>query len=200
MRWFGISFGEGNTKVGDVLTFSLPSKTTCPGASAWCLEHCYAQRYEKLRPICRKAYERNLALTGDANKFTETMIGVFPRIAPCMRLHVSGDFHTTPYILGWLQICSEFPGTNFWTYTRSWAVPELRDSLIRLRNLPNVELIASTDPTMPLPPDGWRMAFIEPDSRARGILCRHQTDCQDSCLACGYCFRQKGGDVIFKVH
>ena len=42
MRLFGVSLGEGNAKVGDVYTFSLPSHATCPGASPWCLEHCYA--------------------------------------------------------------------------------------------------------------------------------------------------------------
>lgn len=200
MRLFGISLGEGNKKVGDVFTFSLPSYTTCPGASPWCLKHCYAYRYEKLRPACRSAYDRNLALAQNTEKFVETMIGVLPRILPCMRIHVSGDFFNVEYVNAWLRISSAFPQTLFWTYTRSWIVPELREPLEQLQSLPNFQLLASTDPTMPRPPKDWRVAFIHNDARAHGMLCNRLTDEQDSCLACGYCFRQHNGNVILRLH
>jgi len=200
MRLFGVSLGEGNMKVGEVFNFSLPSITTCPGASSWCLKHCYAYRYEKLRPVCRKAYERNLALAQDTRKFVRTLTGVLPRITSCFRIHVSGDFFSVSYTEGWVEICSAFPQTRFWGYTRSWSVAELLAPLEQLRALSNVQLIASTDPSMPLPPAGWRVAFVEADARARGILCSKQTEEEASCLACGYCFRQNTGDVIFRVH
>ena len=200
MNLLGVSFGEGNMKVGDVFSFSLPSRVTCLGASPWCLKHCYAYRYERLRPSCRRAYRRNLALTRDPEKFVKTMIGVIPRILPCFRIHISGDFYSHFYIEAWERICSEFPQTKFWAYTRSWAVPELLEPLEQLRALPNVALFVSTDPTMPLPPEGWRVAFIESDPRADGMLCTNQNGTQDSCLECGYCFRRDEGNVIFKVH
>ena len=97
MQIYGVSLGEGNLKVGNVFTFSLPSNTTCPGASPWCLKHCYAFRYEQIRPGCRQAYERNEALTRDPEKFAQTMIGILPRIMPAFRIHVSGDFYSQPY-------------------------------------------------------------------------------------------------------
>ena len=200
MRLFGVSLGERNTKLGDVFTFSLPSHTTCPGASPWCLKHCYAYRYERLRPVCLRAYQRNLVLTQRSDEFVRLMVGVLPRILSCMRIHVSGDFYGTRYVESWYQICAAFPQTLFWSYTRSWAVPELLPSLERFRELSNVQLMASTDRTMPLPPKGWRVAFIETDSRAHGMRCSEQTEEQESCLACGYCFRKDKGDVIFKVH
>ena len=192
MRLFGVSLGEGNAKVGEVFTFSLPSHATCPGASPWCLKHCYAYRYERLRPSCLRAYQRNLVLAQRTNEFVRVMTGVVPRILLCMRIHVSGDFHSAEYVDGWCRI--------FWSYTRSWIVSELSRPLERLRALPNVVLFASTDPTMPLPPEGWRVAFVDTDPRARGILCSKQTEEEDSCLACGYCFRRDSGDVIFRVH
>ena len=200
MRLFGVSLGEGNTKVGAVFNFSLPSITTCPGASKWCLKHCYAWRYERIRPACRKAYRQNLALVQDTERFVKTMIGILPRIMSCFRIHVSGDFCSPEYIDGWRRICSEFQHTQFWAYTRSWAVPKLLLGLEQLRVLSNVQVFASTDRSMPLPPEGWRVAFVDTDPRARGILCSNQTEEEDSCLACGYCFRQDTGDVIFRVH
>jgi len=200
MRLFGVSLGEGTTKVGDVLTFSLPSKITCPGASVWCLKRCYGWRYEKRRPVCLKAYHENLALTSNPQEFERIMSGVLPRITPCFRIHVSGDFHTIAYIENWIAICRAFPQTLFWSYTRSWAVPEFRDALEKLRSLPNVQLFASVDETMPLPPSNWRKAYVYSDPRAQGIACATQMRDHGSCLECGFCFRVKTGDVIFRVH
>lgn len=200
MRLFGVSLGEGNAKVGEIYTFSLPSHTTCPGASPWCLEHCYAHRYERLRPVCRRAYQRNLVLAQRPEEFVRVMTGVLPRILPCVRIHVSGDFHTREYLNAWDRICAAFPQTGFWAYTRSWAVPGLYPALEQLRACANVELIASTDPTMPLPPDGWRVAFIQTDPRANGMRCKQQHGEVDSCLDCGYCFQQHNGNVVFLVH
>jgi len=198
MRLFGVSLGERNKKVGEVLNFSLPSIETCPGASSWCLKHCYGRRYEKLRPACLRAYERNLNLAKDTKRFAWTMIGILPRIVPCFRIHVSGDFYSSEYVDAWRQICREFPNVKFWSYTRSWAVKSMTQHLIELRDLPNVELFASTDPTMPLPPKGWRVAFINNDPRANGVKCKHQANLKSSCLECGYCFNRKHGNVIFK--
>ena len=200
MRLFGVVLGEGNGKVGEVINFSLPSVITCPGASSWCLKKCYADRLEKIRPACRRAYQHNLTLARDTRRFIHIMTGVIPRIAPCFRIHVSGDFFSREYIEAWTAICRAFPPIRFWTYTRSWAVPELLPSLLALRSLPNVHLFASTDPTMPLPPKGWRTAFIDIDPRANGQLCSEQTGLTESCLACGACFRTEDGNVIFRVH
>jgi len=128
------------------------------------------------------------------------MIGALPRLMPSMRIHVAGDFMSIPYIEAWTEVCKAYPDTRFWAYTRSWAVPELLGPLERLRELPNMELFGSTDPTMPLPPDHWRRAFIDTDPRATGIPCKEQTHEHLSCQECGYCFRAHSGNVIFKVH
>ncbi|MFC1735532.1 hypothetical protein ACFL1X_05405 [Candidatus Hydrogenedentota bacterium] len=200
MRLFGVSLGEGNAKVGNIFTFSLPSKKTCPGASEWCLKRCYAHRYEVRRPRCVRAYEDNLALADDTKRFINTMTGVLPRIMPAMRIHVSGDFHTAAYIKAWQSICQAYLQTRFWAYTRSWAVDELLPALEELRRLPNVQLFASLDPDMPHPPKDWRAAYVKTDKRAKGNPCSQQAGTKTSCLECGYCFRKKTGDVVFKVH
>jgi len=200
MRLFGVILGEGNIKVGEVMNFSLPSIMTCPGASDWCKRYCYAKRMERLKPNCRQSYRNNLHLVQNPDQFTKIMIGVLPRILPCFRIHVSGDIFSKDYAETWKKICQAFPQTNFWSYTRSWSVPSLLPALEELRDESNMNLLASTDPGMPLPPPGWRTAFIEGDPRATGMLCSHQEAKADSCLACGYCFRQKSGNVIFRIH
>ncbi len=200
MRLLGVSFGIGNEKIGNIFSFSLPGKITCPGASEWCLKKCYGYRYEIRRPNCRSAYLMNLVLTEDSEQFTRMMIGIIPRIIPSFRIHVSGDFYNSEYILSWIKICMSFPEIKFWTYTRSWEVKGLLPYLEKLNVLNNVQLFASTDPTMKLPPINWRTAFIEGDKRASGIMCPAQINDNISCDNCGYCYNKQDGNIIFKVH
>ena len=195
-----ICLTQGNRKVGRVWTFSLPSFVTCPGASTWCREHCYARRFEKFRPNCRQAYVRNLALSLEPDRLVAKVLDTLPEDAKVVRIHVGGDFYDRHYVESWERICRARPATQFWAYTRSWSVPTLLPSLEKLRSLDNVELFASVDTDMPLPPSGWRTAFIEGDTRASGIICPHQQGRVASCLECGYCFAKKAGNVVFKVH
>ena len=190
----------GNKKVGKVWTFSLPSIITCPGSSRWCRSKCYARRIEILRTNCRRAYMRNLALSQEPDKLVDHVLEHLPEDAKAVRIHVGGDFYSKPYIQSWIQICSERPATQFWSYTRSWNLPHLLPALETLRDISNVELIASTDPDMPLPPSNWRIAYIESDSRASGLVCPEQQNKIASCQKCRYCFHRKKGNVIFKIH
>ena len=192
--------GEGNTKVGLVPTFSLPARYTCPGATNWCLKHCYAWRLEVLRPAIRRAYARNLMLSWDAERFVYVMRRTLPAAVPLVRIHVGGDFFHRTYVEAWIRLCKAMRRTKFWAYTRSWSVQSLRPFLEELRELPNVHLFASVDPEMSSPPAEWRIAWVKTDSRALGLHCRHQEGIASSCLDCGYCFSNKQGDVIFKVH
>src|SRR5690554_284666 len=164
----------GNQKVGKVWTFSLPAVLTCPGSSRWCLRHCYARRIERLRPNCRRAYMRNLALSLESDRFVKHVLHHLPEDAAQVRIHVGGDFYDAPYIQAWVCICRARPQTQFWSYTRSWRIPSLLPDLEVLKSLPNVQLFASCDPGLPLPPNDWRIAFIETDERARGLTCPEQ--------------------------
>jgi hypothetical protein len=192
--------GQGNSKVGKIPTFSLPSRLTCPGASAWCIEHCYARRFERLRPFCRAGYSRNLVLTWDAERFVSTMLAEIPPDLTCFRIHVSGDMYDQSYIDNWERICLQRPRVQFCAYTRAWGVPGLRPALESLKQLRNVALFASTDITMSLPPEGWRAAFIEGDPRASGLKCSEQNGRSESCLECRYCFMSDAGNVVFRAH
>ncbi len=191
---------RGNTKVGRVWTFSLPSFLSCPGASSWCRKHCYARRFEALRPNCRQAYLRNMVLSLDEKPFVRHLLAALPQNAPLVRLHVSGDFYSSEYISAIQEVCEARSQTTFWAYTRSWLIPSLRPALESFRMLSNVNLFASVDPDMPDPPVGWRAAFVECDPRATGLSCRHQQGEVESCLECGHCFRIRNGHVVFSTH
>lgn len=194
------TLGKGNIKVGPILTFSLPSRFSCPGVTQWCLKHCYAARFERIWPNCRLAYSRNLVLSWNTPRFVRLVLRSIPENLPVLRIHVSGDFYSPSYIYGWVLIAQARPRTQFWAYTRSWTDPTLRPALEQFRALGNVHLFASVDPDMPDPPVGWRVAYLDIDPRAQGLPCLHQHGKAKSCFECRYCFKAGKGNVVFKVH
>jgi|TARA_Y100000310_G_scaffold266220_1_gene277646 hypothetical protein len=174
------------TKLGRVATVNRPAGTTCPGASEWCARDCYA-KHGLFRTFGHQARYGAATLTLPA------------KLPPVVRLHVSGDFDTVEYVRLWIEKVKANPDTLFWAYTRSWNVPELLPELEALRVLPNMQLFASVDPTMPEPPKGWRIAHVA-DSRFRGMECLEQNGKMPDCETCGYCFWKGKGNVEFNLH
>jgi hypothetical protein len=196
---------NGNPKVGKhVSTVNREAGETCPGASDFCVM-CYAKH-------------GNFKRFGLQAKFAAKVLELPVNIRELFRWHVSGDFDTIEYIRMAIQYMLDHPDTKFWAYTRSWNVPELLPELERMRELPNMQLFASVDPTMPEPPVGWRVGFIETDDRFKGVTCLEQAcskacpdDCKRNvkrghvpimpdCEACTYCFRKPTGNVRFLLH
>lgn len=199
-------YGSGNAKIGfGVFTYSRhpgQSLGTCPGSSSYCESKCYAKR---IGGIVARVYDLNML----------DDVPPIPTEARLLRIHVSGDFDSVPYIQHWIERLRERPDVIAWAYTRSWRVPELQPSLEVLRALPNMQLFASMDASMSdLPPAGWRRAWIQtPDEtrlRAHGrvtraldapaYVCPEETGAKPNCVACAYCFEGQKHDVIFLEH
>jgi len=188
---------KGNTKLGKILNISMPSYYSCPGHSQWCAKECYALRYQKQYKNCRIIYDNNFEISKDPN-FSDIVINKLSQTHDSpIRIHVSGDFYDENYINSWIKICSSLPDLKFWTYTRSWMIPNLLDNIRELNQLKNIQIFLSTDTTMPDPPSDFRVAYIVDDTRAKGFRCAHDLKIKKSCLECGYCFNTKNGGVIF---
>ena len=168
-----LTLGERNRKIGEILNFSIPPDTvifttgrvirTCPGATHWCRTFCYAKKNRMEMPNVMSAYASNLVwyLELGPDKFAEKLeralrkleaTGKYEKI---LRVHVAGDFFEKDYIEMWRHIAERMPDWRFYTYTRSWRVPELLPHLEKLRRLPNFIVYASTDPDTGPPPPGW---------------------------------------------
>ncbi len=210
-RW-----GRGNLKLGmdGVYTYSkLPGRIggSCPGATSECESICYAKRMTAT-PLVWWVWS--------INSFNERLPGKrdpLPPDAKIVRIHVGGDFDTTYYIDQWYWLAKQHPDVRFFSYTRSWRVPELLTCLERLRALPNVQLFASMDKSIDeLPPKGWRRAWIEGDRRVwldgdkvvanrtadgtAAVVCPEETGRKANCQDCNYCILGRRGDVIFLLH
>lgn len=218
-------YGLGNLKIGPtVYTYSRlpghPSRLalgsgygahgTCPGASPECEAVCYARR-----PVM----ERGAVFQMWSNNSLVDSVPPIPADCRLLRLHVGGDFDTVEYTRNWVARLEERPDVAAWIYTRSWRVPALLPELERLRALPNVQVFASMDGSIPeMPPAGWRRSWIDGDPRAfkdsigdrRGwlrtadgtptLVCPEQTGDKKDCEECGYCFVGKRNDVTFLRH
>src|SRR3990167_4511948 len=127
-------------------SFNLPAHKTCPGASDWCKSYCYAAKGRYVFRSVKKMYKRNLRSTQGKTIFSR--LGKEIPDKGEFRIHSSGDFYSVDYIDLWINICRSKPNVRFWSYTRSWTIPELKEKLEELRALPNVEVFASTDPSI----------------------------------------------------
>jgi hypothetical protein len=163
-------YGKGNLKIGlGVYTYSrmpgLPDRRalglvprvrdldhaapahergSCPGSSDECRAICYAARPVAENGAVLRMWEANTGVDD---------VPPIPADAKLLRLHVSGDFDTVEYVHNWIARMKERPDVTMWVYTRSWRVPELLPHLETLRALPNVQMFASMDESIPeMPP------------------------------------------------
>jgi len=149
-----LSIGHGNAKLApDILTFSLPSGWTCPGARD-CLSkvvngkiqdgkhtkfRCFSASQEAVFPGAFEARQKNLNLIKKA-------IGLQAKIELInasilhnkrantrkVRIHVAGDFFSQEYFDAWVAVACLNKDLIFYAYTKS--IPFY---LARLDELPN---------------------------------------------------------------
>lgn len=231
-------YGKGNLKIGpNTFTYSrmpgrvheraigsedalVSSTGTCPGATDECLAICYARRVVQENGAVAEMWLNN-SITDEVPEI--------PADARLLRIHIGGDFDCVEYINNWVQRLQERPDVTAWVYTRSWRVPALLEALEGLRALDNVQCFASMDlSTVEMPPEGWRIAWIDGDPRAgkahrifahtpeaesmkawdlqlteagtKALICPEETKAVDSCEQCGFCFHGVRNDVVFLRH
>jgi hypothetical protein len=207
----------GNKKTGisgtvyrSMFIWNLPSVACCPGASEWCLAHCYtADDREDVFTV--QDWCDNWYWVEEFPQILATVVLSQLKAATgpvAVRLHSSGDFYSTSYIEFWRGIASSSPETRFWAYTRTWCIDELRPSLEDLRQLPNVQLFASWDDTMPSPPSDWRSSLVISNEaelqqtlqKTSAFGCPEQFEGGPACASCGLCVGPDPRGVIFVLH
>lgn len=150
-------FGRGNAKLEkSIITFSLPSGWTCPGAKL-CLAkadrltgkirdgrhqsfRCFSATSEAAFPTVRKARWHNFETLQKCpeNRLHELILRDLPAKARLVRIHVGGDFFSQAYFDAWLKVATAKPDIIFYAYTKSLSF------LVKHNQLPtNLRIIAS---------------------------------------------------------
>lgn len=122
---------KGNEEIM-FLTWSLPSRSTCPYATEMCKKRCFAKKNESFKNV-RDSRGRNLAET-HKNTFVADMIKHFEyqlqrpkaqnKLIIC-RIHTSGDFYSKDYFAKWVEISNYFKDNKnimFQAYTKSMPI------------------------------------------------------------------------------
>ncbi len=201
-----ITISKQNTKLGKIPSFSLPTISTCPGATSWCSKACYAAKVERIYKNAKKSYEENYKATEEAS-FVDQMDIVIKKLLAknilTMRLHVSGDIFSIKYVYDLIKIAKNNPTMKFYSYTRSWRLSNFLPHLEILRSQPNVELFASLDDEILalkiLPPNTWRVSYVGLHDinmfsslvSRQTIICPNQVHKKMLCDTCKFCFNDK---------
>lgn len=162
-------FGLGNEKLGKALTFSLPAIDTCPGRSHLCEAACYATQGHYNGPVVQNRLDYNLALSKHKSfvKLAVDFLAEATKKKPRLfRIHPAGDFYNPIYAAKWLTIMEKSPDVRFWFYTRSWRVPAILPTIVKMSKLPNVQGWFSIDKETGYPkkiPDGIHTAYMQVD-------------------------------------
>lgn len=130
----------GNGHVGPLIhCFSIPARSTCPGATLACLLVCYALDFLFIVGQNMAKHTANWDRALIPSVFVRDMVAeIRYKMVRFLRIHVAGDFFGILYIRAWTRIATSCRKVDFLFYTRSWRVPQLRDHLIELASLPNV--------------------------------------------------------------
>jgi hypothetical protein len=155
----------GNRKLGESIhSWSIPTVSTCPGRSALCERNCYARSGHFHFPQVQERLEQNLDAALEDNFVHRIAKEMRRRRVRTLRIHVSGDFFSPAYTRKWLEIARRRSDTTFFSYTRSWRVPEIVPVLVELAGLPNVRLWYSADEETGMPaerPPGVEVAYLQ---------------------------------------
>ncbi|MBA7647791.1 hypothetical protein ES703_55570 [subsurface metagenome] len=185
-----------NSKMGPVPSFSLPVLRTCPGKTEFCSRLCYGLRGRFTHQRMREIYQNNLQASKQADFVERVVLKISRTGAGVFRLHVVGDFYSVKYVEKWIEIANRLPDVNFFGSTRSWRVPRVRDAIERFRDLQNVYLRASIDPShLDRPPSSWGVWSIE----GEGEPCLHDYGWVKSCIACKKCWQTKDSDIRLRL-
>lgn len=134
-----ISFQNGNAKLDGIVTFSIPSGHSCPGARV-CLSkadrqtghitdgpettfRCFSASQEAGFPTVRRSRWNNFEALRAA-KTRQGMVAVILAAlpaAPLIRVHVAGDFFNQAYFDAWMDVARKRPESVFYAYTKSLA-------------------------------------------------------------------------------
>ena len=213
-----IKVSPNNTKLGKIASFSLPSITSCPGATNECVSTCYAVKLERIYSNVDNAYQLNLQAIKDKNfvfSLSEEITRLTTKKTPIktFRWHVSGDWSTIKYMYDCVSIMKKFPDITFYAYTRNWRLSNWLPHLDFLHALPNMTLFASIDDDTiknnEWPPNHYKVAYFGENkdtvkTKYNLLPCPNQTT-NKLCDSCKLCFNisykeNKKINILFRKH
>lgn len=199
-----LSISRGNTKLGRVMSVSLPPVKSC-GSGLPCYGKCYAAKLARVRPVVRAAWERNwkAVMTGRTGYFSEIREAVLKAAPELFRWHVAGDIPDFNYLGRMCDLASDVPGTLFLAFTKKYDL--LLNWLYDGQSEPdNLTLVASAWPGLTVPDEvltGFPSAWMRPCKGYAPGIPEAAAECPGNCESCRICWNMLPGEsVVFDEH
>lgn len=193
-----LSISNGNMKMGQIPSVSLPPGLSCPPKIP-CFKDCYANK-GYLIPA-RQAWTRNMMIYQEEPETYFIQLAEFlssHRLSVrFFRFHIGGDFPDLGYIEHCINIAQAFKEVNFLAFTKCYG-------MISAFSFPsNFTVIASAWPGLPMPrkiKKKFRIAWMQNGEEKR--IPKSAILCPGYCDACGMCWQIEkiGKDVVFHKH
>lgn len=197
-----VSISNGNSKMGNISSVSLPSVVTCRECE--CQKKCYARKIERLRPSVRNAYINNLQILKDSPETYWREVESAIMTSRFFRFHVSGDIVDYSYLLHMIEISERNKHCEILCFTKKYEL--VNQFLFNKGKIPeNLHIIFS----------GWvglemLNPFNLPEAHVRfkdGFTTARldAVECNGNCTECAMtdskCWNLKNGEqVVFNEH
>ena len=192
-----LKISPGNSKLGNVPNLSLPPITSCR-QDVPCHSKCYAQKFYRMYPNVRAAWDSNMKLYDeDPDRFFHDLIVWLTLKTPeRFRLHVSGDFPDEMYFIRMCEVFEKQRGTQCLVFTKRYDFP------LRIAP-PNMKVVVSLWPGLDTPEiaEDLPCAYLSSDDRTAEL--ETFIKCKGSCADCNYaCFHSVSSElpVVFDLH
>ena len=198
-----VFFSDGNTKMGNVPSVSLPPVKTCHNC-AECSKKCYAKRIYARLPVCKNQYDSNYELyKSDPKKYFEDINTVLKN-STFFRFHVSGDIPDAEYFEGMIKACRKNKHCKVLCFTKNYEV--VNNFLKARRKLPvNLHLIFSIWDNTPYE-NPYKLPTAHVLYKDGHTTAKNPTHlCDGNCFKCfihdkGCIGLERGESVVFKQH
>ena len=105
-----------------VFNFGIPAyksasgKLTCPFADE-CVKFCYARKGAYAWSNVQPAFEKRYQITKQHDFVNIMSVEIAKKKPDYVRVHDSGDYYSTAYLMKWLEIAAIHPQIKFYSYT-----------------------------------------------------------------------------------
>lgn len=197
-----VSISNGNSKMGDIKSVSLPAIVTCRRCD--CHSKCYANKIAKLRPNVANAYINNLKILLDNPTQYWREVEAAIMTSRFFRFHVSGDIPDMDYLENMVSVSSRNKHCGILCFTKKYNL--VNEYIDKNGNLPeNLHMTFSGWPGLKMDnphnlPEA-HVRFKDGTTTARADA----KDCGGNCTECaitdsGCWVLQPGEQVIFDEH
>lgn len=198
-----VSISNGNKKMGQIPSVSLPPIITCKNChKCGCAKDCYAAKLQRIYATVRKAYENNYNILNADRDAYFTQIKASAMMSKYFRWHVSGDIIDVDYLDRMVKLARDLKGTEFLAFTKNYEdVNEYFQTHKKPRNLHLIFSLpfngATIDNPHNLPTAAVIMKGSEPEDNWK-VCGGNCTEC--ACKGVGCWELKKGETIAFYKH